>query len=96
VASFLNALLGLSQGQQNVIYWGFSQNGYIHEAVRIGNFKGVRTFGQPVEIFDISVDPGETTDLSNGYPELSEQINSILQTICVSPKRCYWLPKLEW
>jgi hypothetical protein len=92
MAGFLNALLGLPQSQQPLIYWGFAQNGYIHEAVRIGNLKGVRMFGQPTELYDVSADPFETVNIAEQYPGVITQVEGVFNRVCVEPKRCAFVP----
>ena len=90
--SFFDALLGLPNQQQAVIYWGFAQNGYIHEAVRIGNLKGVRMFGQSILLFNIMDDPTESSNIAELYPEIIEQIAAIMAVACIYPKYCAYVP----
>lgn len=90
MASFYNALLGLPNPPQPAIYWGFSQ-GYIHEAVRIGNLKAVRMLGQPLEVFDVAADPGETTNIAVTQPEIVSEAGRLMAGVCTQPKHCHRL-----
>ena len=70
--SFAPTLLGdLKQQQHAYLYWEFYEQGS-RQAVRFGDWKAIRQpmFSGKTELFDLSSDIGETTDVSGEYPEL--------------------------
>jgi len=63
-------------GPDEAIAWEYNNI----KAVRIGDFKAtwiIKPFG-PAEwqVFDLSVDPGESNDVSSQHPELKERLIS--------------------
>ncbi|NJB86055.1 arylsulfatase A-like enzyme [Lewinella marina] len=74
--SMVPTLLGEGeQPQHEQLYWEFHErNG--RQAIRSGKWKAVRYnvnemgMDGPVELYDLSVDPGETTDLASQHPEV--------------------------
>jgi arylsulfatase A len=82
--SFLPTLLGESarQGQHEYLYWDFP--GYGGQlAVRQGNWKAVRRrirkdADAPIELYDLSVDPAESTDVASEHPEVAARMAKIL------------------
>ncbi len=65
------------------LYWEFHEQGG-KQAVRLGNWKGVRLdvheigFHDAVELYDLKTDPSETNNVADRYPEIVEQIKSIM------------------
>ncbi|PZX51044.1 arylsulfatase [Algoriphagus chordae] len=80
--SFLPTLLGEnSQKNHASLYWEFhEQNG--KQAVRKGNWKAIRlnvfSEGSEVLLFDLSKDPGETSNLANEYPKVLMEMLEIM------------------
>ena len=78
--SYLPTLLGKvkQQKQHEYLYWEFG--GQL--AIRMGNLKGVKRIArnpQPKwEIYDLSTDQAETTDVSQKYPELAKKFDEIV------------------
>ncbi|TRX59170.1 arylsulfatase [Fulvivirga sp. M361] len=73
--SFLPTLLGQEgeQSEHEYLYWEFHEKGG-RVAARADNWKAVkydilRNPGAPVELYDLSKDPGEQNDLSAFHPE---------------------------
>ena len=67
--SFLPELLGERQPQHPYLYWEYSRQ----TAVRMGFWKAYRRNDkQPWELYDLSRDIGETTDLGAEYPKVLE------------------------
>ncbi|MBN2128496.1 MAG: sulfatase-like hydrolase/transferase, partial [Sedimentisphaerales bacterium] len=64
-------LLGLpgKQKQHKFLYWEFHERGSA-QAVRFGRWKAVRLPGKAIELYDLRTDPGETTDVAAGRPEI--------------------------
>jgi arylsulfatase A len=81
--SFLPELLGQKQQPHDYLYWEFhEQNG--KQAVRFGKWKAVRLNMDtnpvaPVELYDLDLDIGERTDLAKEYPEITEQMEQIME-----------------
>ncbi|MGJ8650237.1 MAG: arylsulfatase [Opitutaceae bacterium] len=82
--SILPTLLGVGeQAQHPYLYWEFHERGG-RIAVRMGKWKGVRynVFKQPnrpMELYDLSKDPGEQKNLSRMHPEVVQQIATIME-----------------
>lgn len=82
--SFLPTLLGQTekQKQHEYLYWEFSSGGGQY-AVRMGDWKGVRTGvsrnpNAEWQIFNLSTDRAETTNLAGTHPELVEKCKQIV------------------
>lgn len=83
--SLLPTLLGTGAAQfsKGFLYFEFAEKGG-QAAVRIRNWKGVKSNmravkDSPWEIFDLSADPTETTNIAEQHPELVEQMEAILK-----------------
>jgi len=69
--SIFPLLKGGTAPDRDFFYWELHEAGPSLQAVRFGHWKGVKTGKSgAVELFDLKVDPGETTDLAAKYPEL--------------------------
>ncbi len=80
--SFKPALFGEEQAPHDFLYWEFpSYKG--QQAVRIGNWKGVRTNifegNLTLELYDLSKDLGEQNDLAAAFPEVVAEMEAILK-----------------
>lgn len=82
--SFLPELLGKKgQKQHEFLYWEFhEQGGKI--AVRMGNWKGIRLNANkqpdgPIELYDLSKDIGETSNIAASNPEIVKKIVAIMK-----------------
>lgn len=81
--SFLPTLLGQkNQPQHEYLYWEFSGGGGQY-AVRMGNWKGVRTrVGRSEtskwEIYNLQADRSETSDLADQHPEMAKKFEHIV------------------
>jgi Arylsulfatase A and related enzymes len=82
--SFLPTLL--NQGQQEThpyLYWEFHEAGG-RQAVRIGKWKGVRLGVKerrdpPIELYDLTKDPGEQDDVAAEHPEVVAQLSQAME-----------------
>lgn len=89
--SLLPALTGKgNQKQHEYLYWEFHEEGG-RQAVRMGNWKGVRQNARknpdaPVEVYNLEKDPSETTDMAAQQPAIAQQLKSILQKAHVENK----------
>jgi len=78
--SFVPTLLGQpeKQKQHEYYYWEFHEKG-TKQAVRWGDWKGVRLgVNQPLELYDLKTDIGETNNVAAAHPEVVKQITAIL------------------
>jgi len=78
--SMLPAILGKQQKQQHpYLYWEFfRQRRGLHQAVRMGDWKGIRLdIDKSIELYNLKVDLGETQDLATQYPGILSQIEEI-------------------
>lgn len=79
--SMHTALLGGDPPREHDhLYWEFYEQGSA-QAVRKGEWKAVRQpmFTGEIELYDLSRDPGETTDLAEEHPELVGEILRIME-----------------
>ncbi len=81
--SLLPLLTGTSHLRRTALYWHYphysNQGGRPSGAVRAGNLKLVEHFeDNRVELFDLSDDPGETTDLAGTLPEDAARLRRML------------------
>jgi arylsulfatase A-like enzyme len=77
--SFAPTLLGKPQPQQHeFLYWEFHERSF-KQAVRTGDWKAVRLApGQPLELYDLQVDTGETENIAAQHPEIIARIEAYL------------------
>jgi len=81
--SFLPALTGTSQPEHKFLYWEFHEQGG-KQAVRLGKWKGIRlnVFSDqngPIELYDLSQDKKEQTDVSQFHPDIVKEIEQIMK-----------------
>ena len=82
--SFVPTLLGGKQEKHEYLYWEFSaQGGKV--AVRKDNWKAVRLRVRnnpdaPIELYDLSVDIGETNDIAAEHPDIVAEMRHIMYT----------------
>lgn len=73
--SLLEYLKGGKAPERDSFYWEL--NG--QQAVRFGRWKAVRnSIKEPIEIYDLATDPGESKDLAAGHPDLVEKAKTLL------------------
>jgi arylsulfatase A-like enzyme len=79
--SILPTLLGKGQKPPAYLYFEFHERGF-DQAVRFEDWKAVRLgFGQPIELYDLKSDLGETKDVAAAHPEVVKRAEAILSTV---------------
>jgi arylsulfatase A-like enzyme len=81
--SFLSELLGKKQKKHEYLYWEFHEQGG-KTAVRMGEWKAVKPDIDKVpqgltELYDLSADEGETTDLAGSNPEIVKKMEELMK-----------------
>ncbi len=79
--SYLPTLLGKDRQQKKheYLYWEFNE-GTPKQAIRYENWKVIKLWNKPVELYDISKDIGEINDVSKDNPELVTKFTKILES----------------
>ena len=71
-----------AQKKHDFLYWEFHEQGK-KQAVRMGQWKGVRLHlaknpDAPVQLYDLSQDPSETTDIAAKHPDIVAKIQQAM------------------
>ena len=75
--SILPTLLGKKQPPRDFLYWEFFSP--CQQAVRIGNWKAVRRGTKdPMELYDLAKDPGETRDVAGQHPDIVKRMAAVM------------------
>lgn len=77
-----------AQSDHEYLYWEFYERGSA-QAVRKGKWKAVRQpmLTGPVELYDLSVDLGETNDIAAEHPEVVSEMDEIMEQAHVPDSR---------
>jgi arylsulfatase A-like enzyme len=94
--SMLPALLGKpeKQKQHEYIYWEFHEQGK-KQAVRMGDFKGVRLNAAknpdgPIELYNLKTDIGEKNNIADKHPDVVAKIQQYMKQARVPSKDWPW------
>ncbi len=83
--SFVPSLLGRPQPLHEYLYWEFNEGAGPMQAIRFGKWKGIRLWDNkakslgPLQLYDLSTDPGEQRDLRKQFPEVVSEAMRLLQ-----------------
>jgi arylsulfatase A-like enzyme len=77
--SMLPAIEGRPQAGHEYLYWEFHEGGF-SQAVRMGDWKGVRRAAGATELYNLRDDLGETKDVAAGHPDVVKRIEEIFRT----------------
>jgi arylsulfatase A-like enzyme len=90
--SFSGALLQEQQVHHDYLYWDYPEY-QGQQAVRMGQWKGIRKNifqgNKQIELYNLSVDPGETVDVSNENPDVITAIAEVMleaHTVAENPR----------
>jgi arylsulfatase A-like enzyme len=79
--SIVPTLLGTPQQPHEYLYWERKAANKLTRAARQGNWKAYQeSEGAPVELYDLTVDRGETKNLAAARPDVVERMTMILRT----------------
>lgn len=83
--SLAPAFFGKPRRQHEYLYWDYGHvRKHFQQAVRLGDWKGVRNrAAAPIELYDLSKDPGERNDVASSHPDVVARIESIMKTALV-------------
>ena len=96
--SIVPTLMGEQQAAPEFLYWEHfgSQQDDVYQAVRMGDWKAIRRGdGQPIQLYDLDRDIGETTDVAAEHADVVEQIESYLTIARTQPRKHFnkgWEP----
>jgi arylsulfatase A-like enzyme len=67
--------------EERTLYWEFHEGPASKQAVRMGQWKGIRlTPSAKLEVYDLANDPGETLDLADAFPDVAAKMLAYLAT----------------
>lgn len=79
--SYLNALMGKKQKEHDYLYWEFNEGSDgPKQAIRQGDWKLVKFFEKPAELYNIAKDTGEETNLSAQNPQKVSELEALMKT----------------
>lgn len=77
--SIAPTLLGKAQDSDRPLYWEQFSGRRFEQAVRMGKWKGVRHgLREPLELYDLSIDSGEKSDVAAHHPEVVAKLEAYL------------------
>lgn len=76
--SMLPTLLGGEQPDRRYLYWEFYERGF-DQALRMGDWKGVRHLGGRMELYNLREDIGEKRDVAPDHPDIVNEISRLMR-----------------
>ena len=81
--NLLPTLTSKGEQKQSTLYWEFPSYGG-QQAVRIGDWKGVRTKmtggNRKIELYNLAKDIGEQNDVAADHPDIVRRVANIMRT----------------
>jgi arylsulfatase len=83
--SLAPCLLAQHQKQHEFLYWEFPDYGG-QQAVRLGNWKAIRTglketeSDARIQLYNLEIDPGEANNVANQHPEVVSRCRDIMKS----------------
>ncbi len=88
---------GAKQKHHKYLYWEYGRGLKFKQAVRMGNYKAVRSNpNSPLRLYDLSADIGETTDIAGQDPEIVAKIKKNMVTARTKPRPQKEPKSTEW
>ncbi len=78
--SYVNALKGRKQQSHKYLYWEFNEAKGPRQALRQGDWKIVKYYQQPIELYNLKEDISEENDLALVYPDKLKELEGLLST----------------
>lgn len=75
--SYLPTLLGREQEDHEYLYWEFNERQGPIQAIRKGNWKAVKFYKKPIELYDLSKDLGEENNVANKYGDVVAELEPL-------------------
>jgi arylsulfatase A-like enzyme len=77
--SVLPVWINKKESRPRPLYWEFHEGGFM-QAVRLGNWKGVRHgLNGKIELYDLATDAAETKDLAGSNPKFANKMLEIMK-----------------
>jgi arylsulfatase A-like enzyme len=78
--SYLPTLIGKQneQEQHTHLYWEFNEKQGPIQAVRKGNWKGVKFYNKAIEVYDLENDKGEKNNIARQNPEIADELEELI------------------
>lgn len=75
--SMVNTLLGENQQEKHeYLYWEFNESQGPLQAIKQGDWKLVKQFEKPIELYDLSKDIGESHNIADDFPDIVQQLSA--------------------
>lgn len=76
--SFLPTLKHEKQPSHPFFYWEINESQGPVQAIRMGDWKGIKFFEKPFELYDVKKDSAETTNLAARHPDIVKKIEQLM------------------
>ncbi|MGC4231922.1 MAG: arylsulfatase [Niabella sp.] len=76
--SFLPTLKQEKQPPHPFFYWEINETQGPVQAIRMGNWKGIKFYQKPFELYDLKTDSSETTNLASRHPDIVKKIEQLM------------------
>jgi arylsulfatase A-like enzyme len=78
---------GRPQKEHDYLYWELGSGNRLRQGLRMGEWKAVRNGpDQPIELYNLSEDPTESTDLAEDHPEILSKMEQQLADARTEPR----------